>query len=250
MVNSTIDVRLMKTYRGVFHPKVVWLTGAANHLVWVGSNNLTRDGLLHNIEFAALIKARAVPDGLERWADAVASGSVPATPDVLKSYRTERDTFENRRASAKAITFTWSRKQEPEKKEALKADLLKGDLVIEIMPQETRGGNQIQLPKEAAGDFFGLRDVGDQKTVTLRPLDGSDSRQLVITVFQNNTVRLSINELEYRDRPCVMVFRKRRGGSLIEFEIVPESIYPTRYRSLLAACHRQTRDGSRRWTIK
>ena len=116
------------------------------------------------------------------------------------------------------------------------------------MPEETRGGNQIQIPKLAAKEFFGLENVGDQTTIHLRRNGTTETRSLVITVFNNYTIRLSINELEYRDRPCVIVFHKARG-SAIEFEIVPESIFPSRYRSLIALCTRQTRAGSRRWEI-
>ncbi len=236
----------MDTYRGIFHPKVVWLQGGTNNLVWVGSNNLTKNGLLHNIEFAVLIKSRDIPTELTHWSTAVAAGSTSLTPALIHSYKQEREEFENKRASAKVTTFTWSKKQEP--KSDRKVSTRKDDLILEIMPEETRGGNQIQLPKQAAKEFFGVEGVGNQVTIRLCRKGTHEIRSLVITVFNNNTIRLSINELEYRDRPCVIVFRKAHGG-VIEFEIVPESIFPSRYRSLIAACRRQTRTGSRRWEI-
>jgi len=70
-----------------------------------------------------------------------------------------------------------------------------------------------------------------------------------MTVFSNNTVRLSINELDYRDRPCVIVFHKGKNDVIV-FDIVQESIFPTRYRKLIGMCKNQTREGSRRWVIK
>lgn len=73
-------------------------------------------------------------------------------------------------------------------------------------------------------------------------------RELTMTLFSNRTVRLVINELEYRDRPCVVLFH-RTGSDRYLFEIIPESIFPTRYRSLLALCDRQTHPKSRRWGI-
>jgi len=246
MQQAGLDVRLMESYRGIFHPKVVWLKGQHSNLVWVGSNNLTKDGLLHNIEFAVLIKSRNVPVDLNRWAEAVASASTSLTAALIASYKHERNDFEKRRASAKSTTFTWSKKREPES--APGPTISQGDLILEIMPEETRGGNQIQIPKQAAQCFFGLIGVGDQTTIFLRRRGTSEARELVVTVFENNTIRLSINELEYRDRPCVIVFHKEHGG-VVEFEIVSESIFPSRYRDLIALCNRQTRAGSRRWDI-
>jgi hypothetical protein len=213
----------------------------------VGSNNLTRDGLLYNIEFAVLIRARAVPTELVRWGNEVASGSVAITESLIATYELERTAFEKKQARAKTATFTWSKKKEPPSRRV--NVVRRGDLVLEIMPEETRGGNQIQIPKEAAKAFFGLRAVGEQRAITLQRIGARQSRRLVITVFSNNTVRLSVNELEYGDRPCVVVLRKGRKDRIL-FEIVPENVFPTRYRTLIAMCAHQTRAGSRRWIIR
>ena len=247
MKKDGAEVHLMQAYRGVFHPKVVWLAGSGRNAVWVGSNNLTRDGLLNNIEFAVLIESNAVAAGLTQWADAVATGSSPLSVDLLNSYAAERQRFERKRAAAKDTTFTWSRKQEP-RKEGTQSPVRQGDLVVEIMPEETRGGTQIQIPRAAAAQFFGLQRVGQTTTIRLQRKGATETRPLVVTVFQNNTVRLSINELEYRDRPCVMTFRKDLRNRVV-FEIVPKSIFPTRYQELLAKCTQQTRAGSRRWAL-
>jgi hypothetical protein len=236
----------MNSYSGVFHPKVIWMSGGNKNLVWVGSNNLTRAGLLNNIEFAVLIKSRAVPAELSQWVESVAAGSSEVTDELLASYKIEREEFERNRAAAKATTFTWSRRGEPIS--ATKSTAKRGDLIVEIMPEETRGGNQIQFPKKAVESFFGLKKPGDQTTISLQRKGSKEVRKLVITVFKNNTVRLSVNELEYRDRPCVIVFHKAKAGRIV-FEIVSESIFPTRYRNFITVCTRQTRQGSRRWNI-
>lgn len=246
MHRSGIRVQLMQSYSGVFHPKVVWMSGMGGHSIWVASNNLTRDGLSNNIEFAALIKAKGAPQSLASWANAVSLGSVPYDEELIASYKEERAIFERNRAASKSTTFTWTRRREPKKARA--SEMRKGDLVVEIMPEETRGGNQIQLPKDAVRSFFGLQNVGDKLVIQLQRKGMLHPRTLTITVFQNNTVRLSVNELEYRDRPCVIMFRKL-SPSKVQFEIVSESIFPSRYRALLAACVNQTRLGSRRWTI-
>lgn len=242
-----IEVRVMETYHGVYHPKVVWLGGGQRNLVWVASNNLTRDGLLNNIEFAALIRARGAPRELTQWSREIEASSSVLTKDLLDSYKAERSAFQARQAKAKTTTFTWSKKAEPAGRAA--PAVRRGDLILEIMPEETRGGNQIQIPKEAARRFFGLKRVGDQRAISLFRLGSKSRRRLIVTVFANNTVRLSVNELEHGDRPCVIVFRKA-PSHVYSFDIVPESTFPSRYRALLAMCNEQTRSGSRRWAIR
>lgn len=249
MQDDHVEVFLMQTYRGVFHPKVIWLEGATGNIVWVGSNNLTKDGLDRNIELAVMIRSRDVPADLRKWASRVASGSVRVTPGLLKSYQTERQKFESTRAASGAMTFTWSQKKEPSRRGPSRFST--GSLVVEIMPRETgMSGKQIQLPLAVADRFFGLRrSPGAQKTVRLFPKGHKGEwRDLTMTVFRNNTVRLSVNELEYRDRPCVIIFKNMTSG-MVEFEIVSESIFPSRYKSLLARCNQRTRAGSRRWAI-
>lgn len=247
MSDDGISVRLMQTYSGVYHPKVVRLSSPKSEHIWVGSNNLTRDGLLNNIEFAVLIEGSEIPPSFLEWTRNVHAGSTALTDSLLDTYRQERTKFEKSRAAANSTTFTWSQRSEPAKKTA-KTSLKPGELIIEVMPEETRGGNQVQLPREAAKHLFGLKEAGDQTEIQLRQFGSAEYRKLVVSVFANKTVRISINELEYRDRPCVIIVR-RNAPKKFEFEIVPESIFPSRYRSLLAACTNQTRAGSRRWAI-
>lgn len=246
MDHDGIDVRLMRRYQGVFHPKVVWLQRTKDQVVWVGSNNLTRDGLLNNIEFAVLVRSSTTHSALKQWARSVESGSEPLTEVLLRSYELQRNEFEARRAKGGATTFTWTQKAEPNARQRRSAPA-SGSLIVEVMPRETGAdGKQLQLPVAAASSFFGLHAVGSTKRVKLRPSHAAQSRTLTMTVFSNNTVRLSILDLDYRDRPCVIVFTKA-ARRVIEYEIVPESIFPKRYSELLARCDRRTRAGSRRW---
>ena len=244
MCSDGVAVRIMKNYRGVFHPKVVWLDRPAWCQVWIGSNNLTRDGLLNNIEFAAAIQSDCAPQELQKWADKIHAGSTALTEGNLESYRIERRMFEQKRAKSNITSFTWSSKNEPF---TGRRAATKGDLVIEIMPRETgAGGKQIQVPVQAAKEFFELED---SKVVTLVEKNNRRSkRELTLTLFGNRTVRLMINELEYRDRPCVILFHRTRPERY-RFEIISKLISPRRYRRLLGICDRQTRKGGRRWGI-
>lgn len=244
MFSCGVSVRIMVNYRGVFHPKVVWLDHPKRCQVWIGSNNLTRDGLLNNIEFAAAIQSDCAPQELKKWAGKVHAGSIALTKSKLESYRRERREFEQRRAESNITSFTWSSKNEPV---TGGRTATKGDLVIEIMPRETGvGGKQIQVPVQAAREFFQLED---SKEITLyKKNKPSSERKLTLTLFRNSTVRLVINELEYRDRPCVILFH-RTPSDRYNFDIISELISPRRYRYLLGICDRRTRKGGRHWGI-
>lgn len=246
MAKDGVAVRLMRDYRGVFHPKVVWLERAHESCVWAGSNNITRDGLVNNIEFAVVIRSAEVPHDLRCWANAVHAASVELTDKWLRSYRSQRASFESQRMRARATAFVWRARGDSHIHDDPRISA--GDLVIEVMPCETgTGGKQIQLPMVAVREFF---DVDDTKTITLTERDDPISRRdLTMTVYRNNTARLVIQELEYRDRPCVIVFHKV-GPDQYVFEIVRESGVPRQYRRLLKEhCNFKSRSGARRWGI-
>ena len=258
MMDDGVLVRLMTSYNGVFHPKVFWLASAGRNTVWIGSNNLTLDGLRNNIEFAAILKSRTIPRNLERWAAVVHEGSEECNDDLLESFRNERSEYGAKRVSLG--TFTWSRRERGKRKTIRGRGrrrrqsrsvprATRGNLILEIMPRETgQDGKQVQLPI-AALRFFGLTDrVGDSRSIVLTPTWMNDPRTLTMTVFQNHTARLVIRELDYRDRPCVLLFKRSRNGTFT-FDIVSRSVFPAAYRRLLETCGAPTRAGSRRWRI-
>jgi hypothetical protein len=258
MMDDGMAVRLMTTYNGIFHPKVFWLIAADRNTIWIGSNNLTLDGLRNNIEFAALLKSRGIPRDLQRWTSAVHLGSQECTEELLKSYKTERSDYGARRAALG--TFTWSRREKDPHRSAKRRGrrrqqpdrvptATRGSLILEIMPRETgQDGKQIQLPI-AALRFFGLRDrVGSSRSIILSPSWLRDPRTLTMTVFKNHTARLVIRELDYRDRPCFLLFKRSSNGAFT-FDIVSRSVFPAAYRNLIDTCGVRTREGSRRWCI-
>ena len=250
MSAAGVNVRLMTTYRGVYHPKAILLSKRDSHKLWVGSNNLTKDGLSRNVELAVAFTFKKVPDDLATWLRSIHDGSEPFTNDLLKSYRKERDGFESKRAASKALTFTWSRKSEPPSQPAQPTiSPTRGNLILEVMPKETgTDGRQVQVPKSAARSFFGIRTGTASRRVRMRHLGDQKAKELTMTIFPNDTVRLSLSALEFRDRPCVLVFRKLKASSF-EYEVVSQNIFPDRYRELLKLCSEQTRTGSRRWGV-
>jgi len=267
--NDGFEVRLMREYHGIFHPKVIWLDGEGSNSVWVGSNNLTRDGLLYNIEFATLIKSTTRNPDLDKWFHCIHNASEPYKDALVINYEKERRAFAKKRSSAG--TFTWSKRVEPpsllvnaqsdltttpRKASITKTTIqskLSGftrSLIVEVMPRETgMDGKQIQLPKAAVLEYFGLDDYpGASKQIRLKPTGTKDIRVLTLTLFKNNTVRLSIAELDYRDRPCVIIFNSKRNN-IYEYEIIQKSISPDLFRKLLTSCTNKTRTGSRHWVI-
>lgn len=258
MMRDGVKTRMMMEYRGVFHPKIFWIERASEHSIWIGSNNLTDGGFLQNIECAFVITAAGLPDAFRHWFELVHASSEQATSALIDDYQRERDKFVKKHGSGGA--FTWSKRREPpppepedEEPEPTEEEVLAppGSLILEIMPRETGpGGKQIQLPKKApAMAFFGVgTEVGATATIRLRSTETGDARSLTMTVYENRTVRLSIKELNYSDRPCVIIF-EHKSGNRYDFEIVQRAVWPDRYRTLLGACGRPTRAKSRRWTI-
>jgi hypothetical protein len=253
MLGAGVDVRVMRRYRGIYHPKVLWFVRGLGGKLLAGSNNLTLDGLKRNIEFATLTSFAARDADLMSWHNAIETASDILTPTLLASYRAERDRFERRRLKASLPTFTWRDRTSgpiappgPGPVPTL-APAVVGDLIIEITPRETGAdGRQVQIPSRSSA-FFGLGPgIAATVTVNLRNVSTGEVRALTMTRFGNVTIRLAIHELEPRDRPCVMIFRRVRAAEF-DFEIVQESVDPTRYRSLLGLCVNQTRRDSKRW---
>lgn len=246
IVDEGVSVRMMLEYEGVFHPKMVWLAGKHRNVIWAGSNNLTREGLLNNVEFALVVRGEKPSREFSRWTGAIESNSVPLTEKLLASYRRQRRKFEKKRAKAGVLTFTWDERVRPRHQEP-PVEIEENSLIVEVMPRETGSdGRQLQLPIEAATTFFGVERGGPSRRIRLRGKDVAAAREVTLSMFPNHTARLVLGDLEYRDRPCVVIFRQLSDG-LFDYEIVSKSIFPQRYRSLLARCLRQTRIDSRRW---
>lgn len=256
MIDDNVNVKLLLRYNGIFHPKVAWFVINGGGFILVGSNNLSLDGLKYNIEFATVTKFLKPNQDLNRWHGVIESASVDLTPELLESYKKEREGFGQKRAKANvAGTFTWSKKTGPKsrrgkiRKRGVRLSR-RGVLIMEITNRETGlGGKQIQIPIKVANPFFGLPDRKHASiTINLRYVVTGERRVLTMTRYVNHTTRLVIHELDYRDRPCVILFLKQ-GDQRYDFEIVRQSLEPDRYQDILTQCPTSTRIDSRRWGI-
>lgn len=253
MRSEGVEVRLMRHYRGVFHPKVIWFVGKAGSTILAGSNNLTEDGLRNNIEFATVTTLAKVDANLKTWHDEIHKASEPATAALIKSYAKEKEKYGQQRAtSGQGGDFTWSKRTSGAAAKKSKATKASGPggarLILEVMPRETSvEGRQVQIPLDAARRFFGLgKTVGSSIKLDLTNVDTQESRSLVFTLNRNATARLSIRELEYGSRPCVLIFTKQ-GRGRFDFELVRRAIDPSRFNALIAEC-KQT-PPARRWKL-
>lgn len=253
MHSEGVEVRLMRHYTGVFHPKVIWFVGKAGSTILAGSNNLTEDGLRNNIEFATVTTLAKVDANLKTWHDEIHKASEPATAALIKSYAKEKEKYGQQRAtSGQGGDFTWSKRTSGVAVKKSKASTASGPsgarLILEVMPRETSvEGRQVQIPLDAARRFFGLgKTVGSSINLDLTNVDTQESRTLVFTLNRNATARLSIRELEYGSRPCVLIFTKQ-GRGRFDFELVRRAIDPSRFNVLIAEC-KQT-PPARRWKL-
>lgn len=250
MQEDGIKVHLMRHYTGTFHPKVIWFLGEKSSTILAGSNNLTEDGLTNNIEFASVTKTVNIDPNLQRWHEEIHKASEPVTPQLLNSYRGEKEKHGEKRAKiGQGGTFTWSMRTSGKKKSISPSQRTTKALVMEVMPRETSNeGRQVQIPLDAAQKFFGLGGkVGNSIELTLENIATKESRSLTFTHNKNSTARLSIGELEYRSRPCLIVFTKTRKPQKFIFEIVRQAIDPSRFSELLDLC--KQKPPKRRWKL-
>ncbi|HOH98163.1 MAG TPA: phospholipase D-like domain-containing protein [Candidatus Cloacimonadota bacterium] len=256
MMKDDIEIRVLLRYNGVFHPKVAWFLNNDHHsLVLVGSNNLTESGLLQNIEFATITEYVGINDGMIKWHEIIHEASSTLDDDLLSSYTSELNKHNRDLMSQNKGNFVWSRKSKLGRRRSKSQTIQDygiqtGNLILEITPRETGpNGNQIQIPMGVATKFFHLPLTSDSSiTVDLKNTTTDETRALTITRYSNKTARLSIYELSYRDRPCVMILDKIDSNHY-NFEIVSEVTNPDKYHSLMRLCTNQRRVGSRRWEL-
>lgn len=255
MQSDGVKVRLMRHYTGIFHPKVIWFVGNASSTVLAGSNNLTEDGLRNNIEFATVTKLAQIDANLQTWHNEIHKASEPATAALIRSYAKEKERYGRQGAtSGQSGSFTWSKRTSGTSTEESNANASTATtagsfrLILEVMPRETSAeGRQVQIPLDVAQRFFGLgKTAGSTINLELNNIDTQESRILVFTLNHNRTARLSIRELEYGSRPCILIFTKQICGKF-DFELIRRAINPTRFDSLIAECTQVPPD--RRWKL-
>jgi len=239
-----VDVRLVVSYSGIFHPKVIVFAGAPEWLLMSGSNNLTRRGLSKNVEFATSVRVPANAGPLAQWESAVMDSSIPSSQALLDGYRAQRNLrIQALQGINQSWHFTWDQRLKNASRNgqngssavraSLPIPLVKGTLVYEVMPRETgQMGQQVQILKPLAITYFGLGNVvGESLEIQLRNVVTESSRGVTMTYNPNTTMRLSIHEASFTERPCFLLFRKIAPKSF-DFAVVSRAVDPSQYACL------------------
>lgn len=235
-----VEVHLLVCYSGVYHPKLVAFHNKDKVLLLSGSNNLTRRGLSKNIEFATSVVISSKAEKFLQWGEAIKNSSDALTDDLLNNYQQQRD---KRKAALRNANvewgFTWKKRRQTKARKGAAIDaelpikLEKDVLLYEVMPKETgANGSQIQIVKPVALGFFDLPNTTRESiTVELKNTSSGEKRSLKMTYNENTTMRLSLHEASYTERPCFIIFKKVRIRKF-EFCVISEALDPVQFQAL------------------
>ena len=248
MVSDGVRVHLLTNYSGIYHPKVIVLTGAAGGESWIGSHNLSEAAFRTNIEFGVRLSFKKEPAELAHWRQFIASASEVADAALIASYEKERNKFE--KSNAKKPKFVWSKRKKAKSRQAHPPLPPSGALVMEIMPRETGAdGKQVQFPMKSVQPVFRVSpSAGLSRPVEVRLVGNPSYHTVTLNAFKNKTARMVIAELDYQDRPCFLVLR-RIAKDRYEYQIVSQAVEPLRFAQLQALPMKRTTPKSRWWTV-
>jgi hypothetical protein len=250
----------------VFHPKVFHFSGDQDERLIVGSNNLTLGGLLANHEVFFDVNVTAASDTAQQAAaiwDYCTSLGEPLSLDRIKSLAVSHKLSKESRNSRRdlpAFEIPDAPRRKPLFKRLLgipqrgkRNSILKNldklsrrprRLFLQILGQETGGGDQIQLPVYTLSTFFG---VGSEEERAVHfEFENWVARDVNLTHFGNNTHRIRLRPVLEVPRPAIIEFT-RMGSDRYACRIIPQRDYT---RTLAAKCDQQTREGSRRWGLE
>lgn len=276
--NSTIKIVKSNQDSVVFHPKIYEFSGAAGSLTVVGSSNMTMGGLLSNVEASLVLvgdPSEDLPcDGLFAQLDGppftpahvrlvtarvldelapVLDGYTRRAPDTRKDRATGEDELrpdlvfpKPGRPPAKTTSASGRRPAGARDGAGLaQPSRARESLIVELW-DETRGGTQVQLPKQAFEDFFGA-DGESVVWVTIR--HERETYRIRLQAFSNSTFRISL--------PFLPLGRQSPRRAVLRFDRIGQDTYTCsvaylgqrEYRRWLSACDRQTTAVSKKWTV-
>ncbi len=240
-------IRVVQRGYGIFHPKAYVFRDRRRVDCFIGSNNLTRAGMLGNFEMGVRLTVldtnKASWYALDEWENSVQSISSLLTKKLLAIYEEE---YQHMRRLPREHPGVVGKKRARLQATAVAAGLpTPKSVVMEVMPKETgAGGSQLQIPNDVALSFFGLVENG-RRNVRIKNVGTGEIADLTLTNYGNHTRRLSIRQLAEVDRPCIIWFIDR--GDIYDFDIVSKMIEPSEYERLLVLCPFRTTAKSKRW---
>lgn len=258
----------------IYHPKIFEFTFPKKTVVVVGSNNLTRGGLVNNIEMALRAEFASSDTAVSSLDDAwekFTSSALTVTFERIRLLKGQKKLgseldiepgdaastskpFINSavKAARRPLFLKILNIKNTNKKNALIANLdviteKPRKLYLQILKYETGGaggnaGYQVQLPVATLSAFFGVAP-NEKQDVTFR--FGSDVVEVSLTHFRNRTHRVRLKPIQNIPRPAVVVF-ERKAEHKYDCAIVPKKQYSA---VLSSKCNQQTRAGARRWGV-
>jgi hypothetical protein len=247
MQKSGIAVKTVSSWPDVFHPKLFAFIGGEEVTLLVGSNNLTHRGMQSNYEFALRV-VLSLEDAkkLSSWLAEIDGVAKRLTVKALGEYLGDFQGAQNLRRTVPAPRERirqLTRQSVPVERRFSRA-------IVEVMPRETgTQGTQIQMPMEVVRAFFGM-EAGKESTAISVVNDDDNTgtpRSLTLTDFQNNTARLSLSEVNFQARPCVIELWWE--GVELRFRVVRQATNGSEYSRLLKSAMHRTRKGSKRFAL-
>lgn len=278
---ATIKVFRSGNPRIVFHPKVFLLDGPERWLAVVGSSNLTAGGLHSNAEASLIVEGLVGTDVCPAegyWADVWESkpplnathlqvldaASLAALAPELDAYTRSPPDAGSAKAAAAGITpLTLSvplpavtrppvpaqrpptrRRPTPKRARRSSSGITppsgRGVLYMELW-DETGGGTQVQMSKEAFETYFGASAT----TTTYVELSTPQGRDRVrLQAFPNDTFRIPLAFVRTTSRPAVLRF-ERTGLDAYEVEVLAEG--QRGYATWLSRCTTRRNPTSKRY---
>lgn len=279
--SATIKVFRSGNPAMVFHPKVYIFEGATTWRAIVGSSNLSMGGLFSNAEASLIVDGDAgepIP-GFEYW-DFIFNCRPPLLPEhaqvvtdaLLDELAPKLDPYTKappdraRRRTASGVTpLPWRVAPPPvgrppiPRKTAVPArkspatgqpttggvttPVGAGTLYMELW-EETGGGTQVQLAKDAFTKYFGATSTTVTWVTLTLPSGGKERVRL--QSFPNDTFRIPLAFVRTTSKPAVLKF-ERTGPDAYAVDV--RSKGRAGYTAWLSKCNRQRNPTSKRYGI-
>jgi HKD family nuclease len=231
------DVRVarMQVTDGRFHPKVLFLSSPDSAVTLiVGSPNLTRDALLHNVEAVAISRATRRPEArmlLRAWRDTWSVGHTPTSTE-LDRYQEEFNSVSEARSRLereRSITPETPGGEILSRDSAMVDPALATVCWIEVGNITGFKQEQLEIKAEQAL-FFGLRPTGGADTTVTVQLP--DRRMISIPVKYRHNAMWRFNLPDAipevarglrpggKRSPFVAVFTRASSGQRIQLKFI------------------------------
>lgn len=258
--NARVRVATFGRAEVVFHPKVYIFDGPAGWATVIGSSNLTGGGLHSNAEASLLVTGTA--QEANPFEKTWKQFNDPVTPVLPAHLHTVTPALLNQLSKVLAapgsvlpdssqptievpplalVKEPANAKRGAAKKAVAPLSTYTSELYMELW-DETGGGTQVQISKDACLKFFG---GGRSATTYVTLHTPSGTERLPIQEFPNSTWRIRLGFVERYPTPgrrAVLRFRRRPSG---DYDVEIRTHSSAEYNAWLASCTTRRGQGKR-----